>query len=151
MLISFFYKEGLMFIRLASALLLTTLFHVLPAAADCNAEDGCYGALAAASWNDYDGRAKMSVGSAYNHPSEYEADEAARAQCLESSEGNYCEIVGNFSYGACGYITIGTRGGKIRWTSGKDADEVYNRCSSGGYSCNWPIGGCTAEATYGDE
>lgn len=117
-----------------------------PAVADCYPSQGCWGALAQALWNDYNGTAKVSVGAAINHASEGDAHWAARRQCEIGSEGTICTVVGTFSHGGCGYITSGVRTGTgVRWATGATAAEAYNQCVSGGYNCDWPIGGCTAD------
>lgn len=115
-----------------------------PAAADCNPSDGCYGAVASALWNEWDGRAGVAVGSAVNLSSEWEAEDAALSQCHTQSKGNSCSVVGTFSFGGCGYITSGVDGDSVKWFSGSDESSVYDRCVGQGYSCDWPIGGCTS-------
>lgn len=115
-----------------------------PALADCTPSDGCWGAVASSLWNTYDGRAAVAVGSAVNLSSESEAEREAEAQCRLSSEGNTCSAVGTFSWGGCGYITSGVDDDGVKWFSGSDEGSVYDRCVSAGYSCDWPIGGCTS-------
>lgn len=111
--------------------------------AGCNPREGCYGALAAGDWRDSRGGAYNSVGSAVNYPSKQSAIQAALGEC-RSGGGRNCKVIGTFSFGACGYITSGKKSGRgVRWTSGSDQSEVYGRCTRGGYSCDWPIGGCT--------
>ena len=115
---------------------------VSQAFADCT-PGNCYGAIAAATWNDSSGSAYVASGIAWNYESENAASSAAISQCQSYGGGNYCTIVGNFSNGGCGYVTTGSNATGVRWGVGATAEEALNQCQMGGFTCNQPSGGCT--------
>lgn len=112
--------------------------------ADCT-PGACYGAIAAATWNDSSGAAYVATGVAYNYDSDTGASNAAVSQC-QSYGGQNCTVVGTFSNGGCGYVTTGTNATGVRWGMGPTSDEALNQCQMGGYTCRPPSGGCTAGA-----
>lgn len=103
---------------------------------------GSWGALAAGLWNDSSGAAHVASGAAWNYPTISAASDAAMAQC-KSYGGQNCSIVGTFSNGGCGYITVGTGNGATRWGIGPTAADATNQCTAGGFTCRPPVGGCT--------
>lgn len=131
---------------MATALAISTFTFASPGLADCYASKGCWGALAQAMWNDSRGRAHVSVGSVVNAASEGDAHRSAKSSCQENTAGQICTVVGTFRGGNCGYITSGVHNGNgtVRWATGSTAESTYNQCSSGGFVCDWPIGGCTS-------
>jgi hypothetical protein len=112
------------------------------AMADCTAPY-CYGAIAAALWNDASGSAHVATGISWNYSSLGQAQTNAIGQC-QSRGGPNCLTVGAFGMGGCGYIATGNSQNGVKYGVGGSPQEALNMCSAGGYSCGAPIGGCTA-------
>jgi hypothetical protein len=69
------------------------------------------------------------------------AQTSALAQCRKQGISS-CQIVTIYNEG-CGYITTGNNGsGAYGWGSGATADRAVATCSSQGFACQKPIGGC---------
>lgn len=69
------------------------------------------------------------------------AQSAALTQCQKQGISS-CKIVTIYNEG-CGYITTGNNGrGAYGWGSGASADRAVATCSSQGFTCQKPIGGC---------
>ena len=135
-----------------TALLISALAFVGPtvsALAYCNPNIGCFGALAAGTWNDEVGIAHVAAGAAWNISNEMAAGISAINKCTNSG-GYNCRAVRVFSHGDCGFIATGTRwGGLVRWGSGGTIEAALAACSQGGFDCLDPIGGCTAASNNG--
>lgn len=125
-----------------AALFAAAIFSAQPVFADCTPPE-CYGASAAGTWNTWDGIAHVAIGVAWNLPNNGVAQREALNQC-HSDGGMNCAVVGYFSNGGCGYIASGIRGEEVKWAASSSESGAYNNCSSGGFSCDSPIGGCTA-------
>ncbi|MGO9133241.1 MAG: DUF4189 domain-containing protein [Methylovirgula sp.] len=118
--------------------------HVGPGQSCPSETIGNWGALTAGLWNDSSGAAHVSSGAAWNYRTISLASDAAMAQC-QSYGGQNCRVVSTFGNGGCGYITVGTGGsGAVRWGIGPTPADAINQCSSGGFVCRPPVGGCTA-------
>ena len=118
------------------------------AKADCQASEGCYGALAAGLWRDGAGTARVAAGSAWNLPDQESANARAVRQC--NQRGYNCKVVYFFNNGGCGFLSVGNRYGGVRWGTGPTPRDAINNCSRGGFDCRAPIGGCTAGPIEGD-
>lgn len=69
------------------------------------------------------------------------AQQAALAQCKNQGISS-CKIVTIYNEG-CGYITTGSNeSGEYGWGSGASAERAVRTCSSQGFTCQKPIGGC---------
>lgn len=110
--------------------------------ADCT-PGACYGAIAAAQWNDSSGSAYVATGVSLNLSSADLAASSAVSQC-QGYGGQNCAVVGTFANGGCGYVSTGTNATGARWGIGATPDEALSQCQTGGYTCKQPIGGCTA-------
>ena len=112
------------------------------AASACDAETGCYGALAVGMWRTASGQARVAAGSAHNYPSPDEAYSAAIRNC--SKRGYNCQVVTAFSNGGCGFISTGSSYSGVGWGSGASRRDALNQCRVQGLDCGEPIGGCAA-------
>ena len=94
-----------------------------------------YGALAVGiSGNE------IGTGAGLNFPTQDAADATALRQCEKLT--NNCRVVGQFSGGGCGYITVAIANGTC-WGSGATAAKATTSCQSHGCGpCKPPIGGC---------
>jgi hypothetical protein len=128
--------------RKAILLLATIALVAVFAAAHASAQDGeNWGALAGAVWRDGQGNAHAAVGASLNHATPDEAISAAIASCRESG-GVGCEVVGGGAFTGCAFIAVGGSGGQVGYNGGPTAQIALDRCTSHGWSCHEPIGGC---------
>jgi len=139
------FSRAMLKLAVSAGAILTLMASGSLAFADCTTPN-CYGAIAAALWNDSSGAAYVATGVAYNYPSGPDASNAAIAQCQGYGGGSYCTTVGTFSNGGCGYVTTGTNSTGVRWGIGPTPQDATNQCQQGGFTCKEPVGGCTAGA-----
>jgi hypothetical protein len=145
-----FCKESLMLFRsLRYALLaafagmmLVVFTGAAPAKANCDRNIGCYGALSAGLWRDNNGAAHVRSAAVWNYPDIVSAGNAAIEQC--GNRGYNCKIVGTFSKGNCGFISVGNTRNGVSWGTSATPQEAMNQCAKGIYNCRIPQGGCTA-------
>ena len=126
------------------SLVVAGLLAAQSAFANCNPHRGnCWGVLAAGEWLDSDGGSHVAVGAAWDYNNINAAQAAAIEQCRDRG-GENCEYVTSFHNGGCAYITTGTDDNGVTYQSAATSDEAYNLCTSRGYDCNTPIGGCAS-------
>jgi len=128
---------------LASLALALVLMSSYSSVARAECVHQCWGALAAGTWQDASGGAHVAIGSAYNYETAAIARREARKECRR--RGINCRVVGTFSNGACGYITVGQTSDGVAWYSGPSYSDVLRKCQRAGYGCKEPIGGCTED------
>jgi hypothetical protein len=116
---------------------LMSMTSIAPAAA------GQYGALSAGFWKDENGALHVTSGVARNFSSPGRAERAANDACLE--DGRNCHVIGTFSNGGCGYISVGHNAHDTRYGVGATARRAFNNCSKDDFECNPPKGGCTSD------
>lgn len=115
----------------------------VPKGQQCPADTrGSYGAVAVSMWNDNSGQAHVATGISWDWPFLSSATEDAMNRC-KSSGGTTCQVVGTFKNGGCGYVATGHNERGVRYGMGATPNEAYDECSTGGYTCKTPIGGCT--------
>jgi hypothetical protein len=107
-----------------------------------------WGAIAGATWKDGSGE-HASDGTSWDYRSKSQAISAALSQCQQAGGGSQCKIVGTFSNGGCGYISIGNGDasfvqGRACYGSGNTAAAAENSCHTAGcMTCKPADGGCT--------
>ena len=100
-----------------------------------------YGALAYKKITKPDGDYTFS-GVGYG-PTEIDAEGAAKSDC-NSFGGSFCEIVGNFSNGGCGYIVLCANKEKMSYGAGKTKSEARTACLGGRFDrVSNGSGGCS--------
>jgi hypothetical protein len=111
--------------------------------AACPAEQaGDWGAIATVIWHDKSGNAHAAFGVGLHGKTISQASTAALLDC-QSNSGELCQIVGTFSDGNCGYISIGSGTNDVRWGISSTSDQALKECTSNGDTCKTPAGGCT--------
>ncbi len=114
----------------------------VPVGAVCEKDPtGNWGAIAIATWNDGKGDAKVSATVQENQPSLSQASTAALLGCQKAAV-RLCHIVGTFSSGKCGYVSLGHNAKAVRWAVSAKPEEALSTCSAEGITCQQPIGGC---------
>jgi Domain of unknown function (DUF4189) len=114
----------------------------VPIGAVCDKDPtGNWGAIAVATWNDSQGDAHASATVKENAPSLSQASTAALLDCQKASV-HVCHIVGTFANGRCGYVATGHNAKEVRWAVSSAPQDALNSCSTGGVTCQQPVGGC---------
>jgi hypothetical protein len=109
-----------------------------------NDKPGSYGAIAAIEYRTSSGAAEVaaaqSVGKTLSG-----ASAAALYNCLQNSGGALCKIVGGFSDGGCGYVSVGHSPNGVRFWVSDTAQGAVDGCSVNGFTCKPAIGACTSK------
>ena len=114
----------------------------VPIGAICEKDPtGNWGAIAVATWNDSQGEAHAIATVKENVPSLSQASTAALLDCQKASV-HVCHIVGTFANGRCGYVATGHNAKEVRWAVSAAPRDALNNCSTGGVTCQQPVGGC---------
>lgn len=102
-----------------------------------------YGALAVG----FNPVSNMVVSGTGEGNTESEAEDAAKSFCEFGGTVPRCEVVGTFSDGACGYISIGRSADDLTYATGSTEEEAIESCSSDGFDCpaEFVMGLCTRE------
>jgi hypothetical protein len=105
-------------------------------------EAGSWGAVAAALWNDSNGRSRVATGAAWRYSTMEEASDAAMSGCKQRG-GEDCRVLGTFKNGGCGYIATGDSDDGVGYGTGSSESDAINTCRSKGLNCLSAAGGCT--------
>ena len=116
--------------------------HVAVGDACAGEQSGSWGAIATVEWDDSTGNAHVDAAVSYDSKTLSQASAAALTDCQKAS-GQLCHIVGTFSNGNCGYVSVGHGGNDARVAYSGTAAEALKECTVGGDACKAPIGGCT--------
>lgn len=114
----------------------------VPIGATCDKDPtGNWGAIAVATWDDSKGEAKVGAAVEENLPSLSQASSAALLACQKTTV-HVCNIVGTFSNGKCGYVSVGHNAKEVSWAISAAPQDALNDCTAGGHTCQQPVGGC---------
>jgi hypothetical protein len=116
------------------------LLVLIPTATPAQQATNLWMAVAAATWNDASGTAHVAIGFSGSQTTQQAALNEAAAMC-QADGGQGCQTYGPWNAG-CAFIIAGANSTGVAWWSDNNAQNLINQCSSAGYTCNPPIGGC---------